>query len=309
MHSSTGGISMAATATAGPHPIDAPARQHLSIHGRSIAYCEYPGSGPVLLMIHGVGSNADCWNEVIPALVEGGAHVVAVDLPGHGQSGKVRGDYSLGAMANALRDLLDHLGHDRAVLVGHSLGGGIAMQFYYQFPTRVDGLVLVSSGGLGEETRPWLRAATLPGTEVVLSAIGSRATISSASWVSRRLSTFGVKPRILADDALTRLREFGDRDYRNAFLATLRSVVDISGQRVSALGQLSLARELPVLLIWGQDDPTIPLEHGHNANRILPKARLVVFEGAGHEPHMHDPGRFAKSLLRYLKLDVAIPVT
>ncbi len=295
---------MLGTETAGAYASANVPLTQVVFHGRAIAYREYPGNGPVLFLVHGVGSNSDCWAEVIPRLVTGGAHVVAIDLPGHGQSAKHRGDYSLGPMANALRDLLDYLGHERAVFLGHSLGGGIAMQFFYQFPNRVDGLILVSSGGLGDETKPWLRAATLPGTELVLSLMGSKATISSASWVGRRLARLGVRPQILADEVLIRLREFADRDYRNAFLATLRSVVDVSGQRVSALAQLPMATDLPVLLIWGEEDKTIPLHHGQAASRVLPHARLIVFPGAGHEPHVHDPQLFADSLLSFLRTAV-----
>lgn len=279
--------------------------EQVVLHGRALAYREIPGAGPVVLLIHGVGGSGENWSEITQLLADRGVHVVVADLPGHGKSAKDRGDYSLGAMASALRDLLDHLGHQRAVLVGHSLGGGIAMQFVYQFPARVEGLVLVASGGLGDETMPWLRAATLPGAEVVFSLISSRAAISSASWAGRQLARFGAHPPALSQRALARIAEFADPGTRRAFLATLRSVVDVSGQRVSALDKLPVAAHLPVLLIWGECDPTIPLRHGRDAAELLPGGRLVVFPGAGHEPHVADPHRFAGLLVDYLIGDVA----
>ena len=132
-----------------------------TLHGRSVSYGE-AGSGPVLLLIHGMGGSSDNWRAVIEPLARD--HTVIVpNLPGHGESGPSGGDYSVGGLAAGLRDLLLILGHRRATLVGHSLGGGIAMQFAYQFPEILERLVLVSSGGLGPEVSPLLRAATLPG--------------------------------------------------------------------------------------------------------------------------------------------------
>jgi pimeloyl-ACP methyl ester carboxylesterase len=140
--------------------------QQVELHGQTVTY-HRAGSGPVLLLVHGITSSSRTWREVMPALAED-FDVIAPDLPGHGRSGKPRGDYSLGAYASGLRDLLVVLGVRSATVVGHSLGGGIAMQFAYQFPERVERLVLVDSGGLGDEVSLVLRAATLPGAEFVL---------------------------------------------------------------------------------------------------------------------------------------------
>ncbi len=133
----------------------------ITLHGRPLSYVR-AGSGPVLLLIHGMAGTLENWREVIEPLA--GRHtVVAADLPGHGRSAPGGGDYSIGALAAGVRDLLFALGHERATLVGHSLGGGIAMQFAYQFPEMTERLVLVSSGGLGPEVSRVLRAAALPG--------------------------------------------------------------------------------------------------------------------------------------------------
>lgn len=296
-HSDGDGMGTAAQTASAPAPADSYRR--VTLHDREIAYLEYEGPGPKVMLIHGVGASGAEWGDMVPLLAGTGAHVVAVDLPGHGRSAKNRGDYSLGAMASTLRDLLDHLAIDEVVLVGHSLGGGIALQFVYQFPKRASGLVLISSGGLGTDTIGWLKVASLPGSGLAMSAMASRATIATASWFGRQASRFGASPQILQPDSLARLREFSDRDTRAAFLATLRSVVDHSGQKVSALGKLATARHMPVLMIWGEKDPTIPLSHANNAAERLPSATLIVMPGVGHEPHKADPQMCAELIADY----------
>src|ERR687884_1493166 len=114
--------------------------REIELHGHRVAY-RSAGSGPVIVLVHGITSTSATWERVIPALAKRFT-VIAPDLLGHGRSAKPRGDYSLGAYAAGLRDLLIALGHDSATVVGHSLGGGIAMQFSYQFPERCDRLVL-----------------------------------------------------------------------------------------------------------------------------------------------------------------------
>jgi pimeloyl-ACP methyl ester carboxylesterase len=276
------------------------APQRVQLHGRELAYRELPGTGTPVLLIHGMGSSSQSWTNIPERLSAAGVHVLVVDLPGHGESSKGPGDYSLGAMACTLRDLLDHLGVERVHLVGHSLGGGISMQFAYQFPERVDAIVLESSGGLGEEAFTGLRAATLPGSELAIRwAINDR-TLRGASWVGSQLGRVGITPHALSPHALETVSWLGQPDRRSAFLATLRSVVSPTGQSVSALDKLHLMEGRRVLIIWGDKDPMIPMKHGEDAHRRLPDSRLVVFPGAGHEPHLHDPQRFADLLVEHL---------
>ena len=195
-------------------------REFAHLHGRTIAYREHPGAGTPILLVHGIGSNADTWQPVFDLLAGQGAAVIAVDLPGHGESSKEPGDYSLGAMASTLRDLLDLLGHERVHLVGHSLGGGIALQFAYQFPARVDRLVLVSSGGLGEEAFVGLRAGALPGAALALKVAINRRTIAGATRVGRVLARVGVEPHALSPSALRTVSRLGVDERWDAFLAT-----------------------------------------------------------------------------------------
>ncbi len=138
----------------------------LSLHGHRVFF-RSAGSGPVVVLVHGITSTSATWANVLPYLAERFT-VIAPDLMGHGDSAKPRGDYSLGAHASGIRDLLMALGHERATFVGHSLGGGVAMQLAYQFPEHCERLVLVSSGGLGRDITALLRAASLPGAELVL---------------------------------------------------------------------------------------------------------------------------------------------
>ncbi len=267
-------------------------RQHVRLHGRDIAFRDLPGTGVPLLLVHGIGSSSETWIDIPDRLSATGLRVIAVDLPGHGESSRDPGDYSLGSLASSLRDLLDHLRVDRVHLVGHSLGGGVSMQFNYQFPDRVAAMVLESSGGLGEETFSGLRAASLPGSEVVIGWAINERTLRGASWVGSQLGRLGITPHALSPRALETVSWLGEQDRRTAFLSTLRSVVGPKGQSVSALDKLHLMEGRRVLIIWGDRDPMIPIKHGENAHSLMAGSRLVVFPGAGHEPHLHDPDRF-----------------
>jgi pimeloyl-ACP methyl ester carboxylesterase len=258
------------------------------------------GSGPVLVLIHGVTGSSEQWGQVIPLLAERFT-VIAPDLLGHGESAKPRGDYSLGAYATGVRDLLIALEQPRATVVGHSLGGGIAMQFAYQFPERCERLVLVSSGGLGREVHLLLRAATLPGSELVLSLLASERVRGAAALVGRGLGALRLQPGPDLSEIATGIGSLAESDSRQAFLHTLRAVIDPGGQRVSATDRLHLAEVMPSLIVWGDRDPIIPLEHGEAANRLMPGSRLEVMEGVGHFPQREDPVRLATLLTDFMR--------
>ena len=283
-----------------PHVALPVARSRVRLHGREVAYVDLPGDGIPVLLVHGIGSSADTWGDVPSRLSAQGIRVVALDLPGHGESSKGPGDYSLGSLASTLRDLLDELAIDRVHLVGHSLGGGVSMQFAYQFPDRMESIVLESSGGLGEETFTGLRAASLPGSELVIKWAINRKTLRGATWLGERLGRIGITPHALSPRALETVSWLSEADRRTAFLATLRSVVSPAGQRVSALDKLHLLDGTRVLIIWGDKDPMIPIAHGRDAHAVIEGSRFVVFPGAHHEPHLHDPDRFAELLVGHV---------
>src|SRR5919201_4417570 len=138
----------------------------VELHGHRVIY-RIVGAGPPVVLIHGMVNSSRHWQDVAMRLAPDYT-VIAPDLIGHGDSATPRGDYSLGAHAASIRDLLTAIGVERASLVGHSLGGGVAMQFFYQFPQRTERLVLVSSGGLGHDVSPMLRTAAVPGASGLL---------------------------------------------------------------------------------------------------------------------------------------------
>jgi pimeloyl-ACP methyl ester carboxylesterase len=251
------------------------------------------------------GSSAT-WRSVMPTLTERFT-VIAPDLVGHGQSEKPRGDYSLGAFASGLRDLLVALGHERATLVGQSLGGGVVMQFAYQYPERCERLVLVSSGGLGDDVNLLLRLLALPGAEFVLPVACTRWLYDAGRSVASWLGSIGLHTGPHLDEIWTAYGSLADGETRASFLSTLRSVVDVGGQRVSASDRLYLASEVPTLIVWGDRDRIIPVEQGRQTHDAIPGSRLEIFQGAGHFPHCEDPPRFARVLTEFI--DTTEPCT
>jgi pimeloyl-ACP methyl ester carboxylesterase len=258
----------------------------IDIHGEQIAVRD-EGQGEALLLIHGMAGSSHTWRAVMPQLSKK-YRVIAPDLLGHGQSAKPRTDYSLGAFAVCLRDLLDELEVDSATVVGHSLGGGIAMQFLYQHPDYCRRLVLISSGGLGPDVGWILRLLAAPGAELVMPAIAPSPVLRAGNSVRSWLSSLGLRsPR--GAEIWNAYSSFSDRQTRDAFLRTLRSVVDYRGQSVSALNRLQVRADLPTLAIWGEEDTIIPVDHAYSALRARPDCRVEVLPGVGHFAHVEAP--------------------
>ena len=265
------------------------------------------GEGPAILLIHGIAGSSATWDEVLPWLADGYT-VVAPDLLGHGRSAKPRGDYSLGAYASVLRDLLGVLGHEHASIVGHSLGGGIAMQLAYQFPERCERLVLVSSGGLGREVHLLLRAATLPGAEWVLPLLCAEKVGGDAvDGMSHFFGRIGLVAGADVDELWRGFRSLADADARQAFVHTLRTIIDPGGQRINAADRLYLAAAIPTMIVWGERDPMIPVAHAHDAHAAMPNSRLEIVAGAGHFPHVEAPGDFLRALRDFM--ETTVPAT
>jgi len=288
--------------TAGPDDPVSPVAQTVTLHGDSLEYVD-AGSGPPIVFVHGLLGSHHTWAGLISAL-SAEHRVVALDLIGHGGSDKPRGDYSLGAHAVTLRDLLDHLDLDRVTLVGHSLGGGIALQFADLFPSRVQRLVLVSSGGLGRQLTPLLRAATLPGAELVLPLVASRWTLDRVETVGRGvgrlLDRVGVRAGADLTEAWRGFASLKEPDNRHAFLASSRAVIDSGGQTVTARPRLRRLATMPTLVVWGARDRIIPVRHAVRAAAEIPDSRLEIFERAGHFPHVDEPDRFLRLLRDFM---------
>jgi len=261
-----------------------------TIHGHRRAF-RVAGKGPALLLIHGIGDSSDTWADVIPGLA---AHyrVIIPDLLGHGASDKPRADYSVGGYANGMRDLLSVLGVERATLVGHSLGGGVAMQFAYQYPERTERLVLVATGGVGRQVTPLLRAAAIPGAELALMALqlpGMGLTMTAAVRLMQKLD-YGLG--LDAPDLLRVIDALPDAAARSAFVRTLRAVVDRRGQVGTMMDRTYLTAGMPSMLVWGGRDQVVPALHAGLAHVAMPGSRLEIFEDAGHFPFRSDPQRF-----------------
>ncbi|HAM02853.1 MAG TPA: alpha/beta hydrolase [Acidimicrobiaceae bacterium] len=269
----------------------------VAIHGHEVAY-RRAGQGPVLLLLHGIAGSSGTW---IPAmrLLERDYTVLAPDFIGHGKSAKPLGDYSLGNHASGMRDLLEVLDIDRATVVGQSFGGGVAMQFAYQFPERCERLVLVDAGGLGREVSWILRALTLPAAEYVMPVIFPAFARRFGDSVSTLLRDRGIR-HDRAAEMWRSYRSLTEPENRRAFVRTMRAVIDPLGQSVSATDRLYLAGHMPTLIIWGDQDRIIPVSHAYEAHEAIPNSRLELLEGIGHFPQAEDPVRFVEILVDFL---------
>ncbi len=270
----------------------------ISLHGRRVIY-RIAGSGPPVVLIHGMLNSSSHWQEVAQRLAADYT-VVAPDLIGHGDSAAPRGDYSLGAHAASIRDLLAAIGIERASIVGHSLGGGVAMQFFYQFPQRVERLVLISSGGLGREVSPLLRTAALPGMSALLSLTIHPRLLAALRGSGTRLRERGFGAGVYLQAIARALRPLESAGAREAFLHTLRAVIDIHGQRVSATDRLTLLESIPTLIVWGERDRTIPIEHGRLAHEAIPHSTMETIPRSAHFPHLEAPEELSKLLQDFL---------
>jgi pimeloyl-ACP methyl ester carboxylesterase len=259
----------------------------IDLHGHRAIY-RTCGSGPPVVLIHGMINSSRHWERVALRLADRHT-VIAPDLLGHGDSATPRGDYSLGAHAASIRDLLSAIGVERASIVGHSYGGGVAMVYFWQFPQRTERLALISSGGLGQEVSPLLRSMALPGMSKVLAA-------AAHPRVVRALAAGGPQTRAVA----RALRPLSGPGTREAFLQTLRSVIDVRGQRVSATDRLYLLEAMTTLIVWGERDRTIPLEHGAAAHAAVTDSRFETLPDAAHFPHLEAPDALADVLAGWL---------
>ncbi len=269
------------------------------VHGHRRAFT-IAGDGPPLLLLHGIGSNRHTWKPVLPSLARRFT-VIAPDLLGHGESAKPRADYSLGGFANGMRDLLGVLNLERATVVGHSFGGGVAMQFAYQFPERTDRVVLEASGGLGREVTPLLRALTLPGSATFLAAIDALPGNPAVRLVSELARRLPAGP-IAADlgEVANVLAGLRGHEARTAFLHVLSHVIDWRGQLVTMRDRAYLAAGMPILVVWGEGDSVLPVSHATAAVESMPFAQLVTMPRVGHFPHVERPDDFAEALIAFV---------
>jgi pimeloyl-ACP methyl ester carboxylesterase len=273
--------------------------EFVTIHGHRRAYVK-SGSGPAVLLLHGLGCDHTTWEPVIEWLSRRYT-VIAPDLLGHGQSDKPRADYTLGGYANGMRDLLTVLGIDKVTVVGHSFGGGVAMQFAYQFPERTERLMLVASGGLGPEVSPGIRAISTPGFHQVMSVLTLPGIRHAGLAGLRALAAVPSKATRDLDEVADIFDSFKDPGARHAIRHVVRAVVDWRGQIVTMADRAYLTEEMPMWVVWGRDDRVIPVQHASIAAALAPKARVEVLADSGHFPHKDHPRRFARIVHDFIR--------
>ncbi|MGA9278801.1 alpha/beta fold hydrolase [Ilumatobacter sp.] len=273
--------------------------QHVTIHGHEVGYRRAGRENEqTILLIHGLAGSSKTWDGVIEALAVD-YDVIAPDLLGHGESAKPRGDYSLGAFASGLRDFLAVLDVRSATIVGHSFGGGVAMQLAYQHPQLIDRLVLVGSGGLGRQVSALLRLLALPGAEYLMPIGIPKPVIDRANEVGRFLGRRNIRSARLAE-MWRAYASLAGAENRQAFVKTMRGVIEPGGQTVDASDRLYLAARVPTMIVWGDRDGVIPVAHAYAAHEMIEGSRLEILPDVGHFPHVEAPEAFAASLLDFM---------
>jgi pimeloyl-ACP methyl ester carboxylesterase len=277
-----------------------PTLQYRTIHGYRRAF-RVAGTGPAILLIHGIGDNSTTWDTVQSKLAQRFT-VIAPDLLGHGKSDKPRADYSVAAYANGMRDLLSVLDIEQVTVVGHSLGGGVAMQFAYQFPQLVERLILVGAGGVTKDVNIALRIASVPMGSEALALLRLPMVLPALQVIGRVGGALFGSTGVGRDlpEVVRILADLPEPTASSAFARTLRAVVDWRGQVVTMLDRCYLTESVPVQLIWGSRDSVIPVEHAKMAHSAMPGSQLEIFEGSGHFPFHDDPDRFVELVEKFI---------
>jgi pimeloyl-ACP methyl ester carboxylesterase len=268
--------------------------RRITIDGVRTQYLE-AGSGPVLLLLHGHEQNAAGWRHVMPDLART-RRVIAMSLPGHGDTAPPTDGYAPGVdLAPLVSDFLDALGIDTVDLVGHSVGGAVALHLALADPARVRTLTLVASAGLGRAVNPLIALDTLPGLgewAILLSRLPGgnlQRTMLSAAMLF-------AKPWRVSADFFSEAHALGRRPgHLEASTALARSLFDVHGQREVLLEQLHTLT-MPTLVVWGAWDLVLPAHQARAAVERLPCGRLAMFDACGHLPHVEQPERFVAEL-------------
>ncbi len=281
--------------------------RRVTVDGMSTQYLE-AGAGSPLLLMHGYEQSATSWRWVIPALAR--THrVLALSLPGHGDSDPAVGGYAPGRdLAPFVADFLDTLGVGALDVVGNSVGGAVALRLALADPQRVRTLTLVGSAGLGRDVNPLLALAALPvigELAILLSRVPGgdllRTTMSAAMLFAQ--------PWRVPPEFFTEQHALGRRaGHLEAATAMARALFDVNGQREVLLDQLHTLT-MPTLVVWGGCDYVLPAYQAQAAVDRLPAGRLAVFPDCGHLPHVECPDRFAAVLSEFLTEHQHTPAT
>ncbi|MCA1730951.1 MAG: alpha/beta fold hydrolase [Actinobacteria bacterium] len=248
-------------------------------------------------MLHGVGTSSDEWSWVLPELARDNL-VYAIDLPGYDGSYEPP-DYSPAYTASFVNSFLDAVGVERAVVVGNSFGGLVALHLALSNPNRVSALVLSDSAGLGQAVNPALVALSSPGGGELAKTLAKTRLGAAQRSLQRALLLFGRPWRIrwkwIKDQyKLAQLLNFTD-----ATLASLRNAVDATGQREVLLDRLPQL-QMPTLIVWGIEDRLLPYPQAKEAIALVQDGSLELISNCGHLPHVEWPERFLSTLGEFL---------
>lgn len=268
----------------------------IAVDGMNVHYVQ-AGSGPVVLMVHGVGASLVTWWSNIAPLADAGFTVVALDLPGHGDSDKPKNiDYDPIAAVRFIAHFLDALGVGRVSVVGNSGGGLIAASFALEYPERTDRLILVAPGGLGQEVSPFLRLISLP----IVGEIIYNPWLHNWAGVSKKLFH---SPLAFPQDVLEELdRVRTTPGATRAALRSIRSSIDYRGMMDQRLVIHRLkALAAPLLTVWGEDDRLIPVSHVQTVREVVPHGLVRTLPECGHWPQMEKAGEFNPLAIQFLE--------
>ena len=278
-------------------PLSTPEDRWLQLSGINARYWRC-GSGPPLVLLHGIGGSLEAWHRNIPTL-SAGHEVIALELPGCGRTSAPPAypKDTLGLFAQFVAAELDHLGLDRAVLVGSSLGGAVAIEYALRFPQRLDALILVSSAGLSTAVGWPLRVLAVPG-------LGEWMSRPSRIASARSLRGIVADPAVITDDEIDAAFQLAQLPgAQRSFLSMLRVYCSFFGLKRREISRIvgGLSRiDTPVLLIWGDRDPIVPVDSLQIALRHLQRAQAAVLPGAGHLPYVEQPEVFDRVLLDFV---------
>ena len=269
--------------------------KYATVGDLEVHYAE-AGEGPAVLLVHGLGSSLITWDRNMGPLAEAGYRVIAVDLPGHGDSDKPRDlSYDPGAAPTFLKSFLAAVGVERATVVGNSAGGLLVAMFALAHPEFVDKVVLVSSGGLGPEVSWFLRLLSVP----VLGEVLYQPRLDRNNDIVKRMF---YNPPSFLDDLLPEIQRVRNLPgSRYAAIQSIRSSINLLGLRkerniLHDLKQLTA----PLMIIWGQEDIIIPASHADLVLQELPRSVVHILSECGHWPHMEKFDEFNAHLLRFL---------
>jgi pimeloyl-ACP methyl ester carboxylesterase len=251
----------------------------IKVDGRDVHYYTV-GQGEPLIVIHGGGGDARTWRNNIVELSEKYT-VYAPDLPGYGGSQPLDGNYYIPELSAFLGSFASNLGLENFYLLGHSLGGGVALDYTLKSPHKIKKLVLVSSLCLGREIAFWVRLMSIPGLLRSLGAL-TISILKGVKWLAERLNPA-------------------------EFILPLSPASMTVGSNIMTFRQQSLVLEnqlaeiaVPTLLIWGSRDPIVPVKHAYQAAKVIPDCRVKVFENRGHNVHRDELEEFSTVLTGFL---------